>query len=329
MLQFLRRSALIGVLSSCTLGLGCSSSTTPETTSEPPQVDKFATSATSANINSRADAQTYVLRCRGKVLEPGGLRKGTHIYASGSDITDADLHIFNYIDDLTDLSLGDNPLTGSGLKDLACPRLEALLLFDTLVDDAGLKSLPPLPALKRLFLKNSKITGDSLEHIATYKTLDTLDLSGTAITGESLAALKELTKLYDIDVSRTELDRKGLENLATVPALAIFNLSATKIAGDDLAALANKADLFNVTANQTQIDDRSVEALAAGSAQESLKVLKLRGTKITSQCVPALRRFKKLFTLDVRDTALTENDLDTLRSSFERLSLNQPDPLNE
>lgn len=256
---------------------------------------------------SRAEAEAY-LEAIGvtRILGPRGFRKGTHIYASGTGIRDTDRHVFRHFEDLTDLSLGHNALTGSGLKDLQCPSLEALLLFETQVDDNGFQNLPVLPKLKRLFMARSMITGRSLEHVAKMTRLDTLDLDGTGVSDESLQHLTSLTELHSINLRRTAITDAGVRWLAACPALDVVNLRETQITDEGVAVVAQLPKLMNLNLTGTAMTDAAIEKLA-DSAAGSLNVLRLRGTAIGPDCIPALARLENLTTLDVRDTRLTLN----------------------
>ncbi|MEJ7594756.1 MAG: hypothetical protein WKF77_24780 [Planctomycetaceae bacterium] len=244
------------------------------------------------------------------------------IHASDTRIQDKDLKVFANFPEVTTISLGKTSIDGSGLKDLNCPQLESLLLFESQISDDTLKQLPVLPKLGRLSLADTNIDGSCLEHVAKFSEIDTLDLAGTKVTDESLAFLSSLKKLKRLDLRGTPITDVGIKHLLNCPELYVVNLSDTGVTDEGAIALTSAFELFRIDLDGTSVSDKLVESLVETSS-DSLRILRLRSTKITSVSAPLFGQLEAMTMLDVRDTTIPYGDVAYLEDSL--LKLNQPE----
>jgi Leucine-rich repeat (LRR) protein len=182
--------------------------------------------------------------------------------------------------------------------------------------------LPVLPKLARLWLADTNIDGSCLEHISMFSEIDTLDLAGTKVTDESLVFLSALKKLKRLDLRGTPITDAGVKHLLNCPKLYVVNFSDTGVTDEGAIALTSAFELFRIDLDGTSISDKLVESLVETS-WESLRILRLRNTKVTSAIAPLFGRLEAMTTLDVRDTAIPYEEVAYLEDSL--LNLNQPE----
>jgi len=248
----------------------------------------------------------------------------TFVYASASNIRDEHLKLFAKMPELKTLSLGKTAITGSGLKDLNCPKLQSLLLFETQVTDAGVRELPPMPGLETLSLAGTPIDGSCLEHIAKYITLTALELQQTKISDASLAPLEALKVLSRLELRNTAITDDGLEYLLNCPKLYTVDLANTQVTDTGAIALTAKVQLFKLNLNGTGVTDEFIRSLV-GQGSEELRMLHLKGTRLTVASAELFGQLSKLRQLDVRETGISDDDLAYLPDALESLQkLNEP-----
>ena len=90
------------------------------------------------------------------------------------------------------------------------PQLERLYLRNTDVGDEGLEHLHKLRHLKHLYLSFTQITDKSAETLAGFENLEMLRLVGTPITDAGLIRLQGLKHLRELDVRGTRVTSAGL-----------------------------------------------------------------------------------------------------------------------
>lgn len=91
------------------------------------------------------------------------LRECSHITLAGTRVTDAGLAELRLSSALRELNLRQTPVGNDGVRALAgTANLETLNIYGTAVDDALVSDLPQWPVLKRLFIGDTRLSGDSL-----------------------------------------------------------------------------------------------------------------------------------------------------------------------
>lgn len=101
-----------------------------------------------------------------------------------------------------------------GLEQLSqIPKLDALVLADTMVGDEDLKLLCELKKLRSLDLAGTEISDQGLSHLAPLVGLHDLSLEDTKITDEGLEYLLALKKLRRLSLRGTRVTGPGLNKL--------------------------------------------------------------------------------------------------------------------
>ena len=123
------------------------------------------------------------------------------------------LHAFGYI-----LLIGQN-VTDDGIAALlAVPTVQKLNLLRVShcgVGDETVRHAAALPALKALYMNDTKVTDAGVKHLLTRAdTLDALRLANTAVTDNAIPDLKQLSLLTVLDLKGTKVSEKGARELA-------------------------------------------------------------------------------------------------------------------
>lgn len=128
------------------------------------------------------------------------------------------------------------PITGTGLAPLAGQEVTGFVLDQTSLSDEGLATIGKVTDLRDLSLRETKVTGTGMRHLASMRTLSKVDLSGCPLTREGLAALAQL-RLFQLNVTKTPLTDADLmlfENCDTITRLIV---SETKVTPNGVKAL--------------------------------------------------------------------------------------------
>lgn len=89
-----------------------------------------------------------------------------------------------------------------------------------------LASLPPLPRLEALDLRDTELVDGDLQYIARLSRLKSLNLSGIFITGAALADLTPLETLEELTIDARSVDSAGLSALAELKGLKKLHIDS-------------------------------------------------------------------------------------------------------
>lgn len=117
------------------------------------------------------------------------------------------------------------------------PRLQALFIVGSSVDDGGLAHLKGATELAALELPGASITDAGLANLERLNKLVWLDLSGTPITDAGLEHLKRLSNLSGQVLSGTEVTDAGLAHLSGLTKLSALLLHGTRVSADGIKEL--------------------------------------------------------------------------------------------
>jgi Leucine-rich repeat (LRR) protein len=250
---------------------------------------------------------------------------------------EASLLIRAFDPQIEQLSLTGDKLTDRAVRELATlPKLKKLSLEGANeITDAGMEALARLPHLEELHLTSPHLTDRSFRIFAESRTLRSLHLESEHFTEncfKPLAGKNYLDLLTPaaarngvglrhlaaaLDPNRTSLELRGwdladgdLEVLYRFRKLTSLNLPSEQILGHGLAALGDlKLDFFEVPAAAR--NDLGLQHFARVS-QPEITQLELRGWKITDASLAQLQRFRKLRTLNLDETGITDEGVAAL-----------------
>lgn len=211
---------------------------------------------------------------------------------------------------------GANPdlekLAAAGdMRDLFAPHREFVSVH--LNSASGVARLLPklaaLPEVERLFLSQSDVADDDLEHLRSLPKLRALWLDQTRITDQGLPALAALPHLATLSLDGTKVTGHGLKSLAALPDLQQLFLDRTPIDNAGLAHLAAFPRLFDLSLNETNVGN---EGLAHLSDCQGLQSIRLNATLVNDAGLAHLARLAKLSVLDLGDTSVGDEGLGQL-----------------
>jgi hypothetical protein len=96
---------------------------------------------------------------------------------------------------------------------LELDTVEEIALSGTAITDRGLRSLPPLPQLKVLWLNETRITDTGLIALAKFPQLQSLALNQTAVSDTAVDTLANLRTLKLVNLYETRITATGSRRL--------------------------------------------------------------------------------------------------------------------
>src|SRR5262249_11005990 len=149
------------------------------------------------------------------------------------------------------LDVSHSQIKGPGLHALRYCKLRELNLSNTLLDDAGMKSVSEIGHhLQCLKLAYKKITDVGLEELKKYRPIVILDASNTRITGASLRSIP--LSIRTLNLHGTDVCDQALARIADMPELADLDVGETKITDDSVSHFKEMAETQNRSYNRRQ-----------------------------------------------------------------------------
>jgi Leucine-rich repeat (LRR) protein len=140
----------------------------------------------------------------------------------------------------------------------ALPKLEWLEIGGGNVTRSGIANLKNCPALRRLYLHDIDLGGDSLGWLADLKNLEALSLQRTKIDGTMLKSLKT-SDIAVLNLSGNPITDEDLDQIASIKGLEVLALADTKVSGEGIAKLEgmprlNELNLMNCAIHDTDLE---------------------------------------------------------------------------
>ena len=154
-------------------------------------------------------------------------------------------------------------------------------------------------------LNHRAVVDADLARLEVLVDLESICLVDTRLRGEGLQSLSKLPRLKFLHVGGSQFDAQHLKIVASFPALKQLALIGPSITSDSLAAI-EKLPLTYLAIRDSAIDDKACASIATLS---DLQLLNLWRSKITGAGLEQLAPLKKLLTLYVDDTAITDDYL--------------------
>ncbi|MCC6538320.1 MAG: hypothetical protein IT162_12260 [Bryobacterales bacterium] len=210
------------------------------------------------------------------------------------------------------LVLDNTYVEGGGLPTLRA--LEELDLLGAPVNDEGLEAIAKsAPALRRLHLGETDVTGPGLDVLASLPRLAHLDLAATDVGNEGLRQLAKVSSLRFLRLRETRLTQSGLAYLAPLAAtLEVLDLGRNTISSEGLAHVAKLTALRTLVLEYAEMDDENFKALAALTG---LRELNLDSTHITDASVAQLAGYASLERLNLYHTFVSAEGVARLRQA--------------
>jgi hypothetical protein len=240
-------------------------------------------------------------------------------------VTDSDLPRLAALPHLERLDLSLTRITDHGMQKLkSAPGIVELnLYYAEQITDEGMAAVKEWKRLKRLNLRGTKVTDNTLEHISGILTLEALDAGFAQVTDVGLDRLTTLVNLKELSIGGNKLTDAGLQALRHLTALrsldlsgmqrtdsGLWSVSLTELGVNTIAALK---EIRELRLNAMPVSARWIEKL---KGLTKLERLYLQGCKrLGDDAVPVLAAFPALAVLDVKGSAITEAGVERLKQA--------------
>jgi Leucine-rich repeat (LRR) protein len=184
----------------------------------------------------------------------------------------------------TTLSAPNATVTDEDLGRLAgLDKLEALLLDDVKITDAGLAHLAGLTAITRLHVADetsghAAVGDDGIQALGGLTNLEELGLPSRNATDAAAETLATLTKLKMLNLGVTQMTDAGVERLATLPDLEFLRLGGSQLTDKSMEHFAKMTKLRKLLIHDAPFTDAGLPHLVA---LENIESLYINGTRIT------------------------------------------------
>lgn len=207
------------------------------------------------------------------------------------------------------------------------------------VTNDGLAVFQELPQLRVLMMQDAANVDDGgMEHLAGLNSLSNLDMTGTSIEDPGLAALSG-KKLKDLRLRNTLVEGIGFDQLeSSYDTLTYLDLNESFANDDGLAKVAPFKNLETLLVWQTDVTDAGLAVVgelpklnklqlkALGDVTDAgmdhvakatmLVDLDLSESGVTDEGLAKLHGLKNLTTLNVANTAITEDGIDAIKEAI-------------
>jgi len=273
-------------------------------------------------------------------LDAAGRVTGVDLRATW--VTDTDLRKLAQLPHLIRLDLSLTHVTDQGMQELRnAPGIVDLdLRFAEYVTDEGLAAIKEWKKLRRLNVRGTKISDNSLDHISGITTIESLDIGSAMVTDSGLDRLSSLPNLKELTMGGNEVGDAGLQALRQLPGLTYLDLSGRqgtdsniwtiRMSDQGLEAVLTLKELRELRFGCTTLGvGRERELFATVDpmrvtqlwiekmkALTKLERLKLQGCgRVDDDAMKVLATFPLLEEIDLKGTAVTEKGVAILRAT--------------
>jgi internalin A len=200
------------------------------------------------------------------------------------------------------------------------PELETFVLsrpVQTYIpfDDTVVKAIQPLPQLKELRIRQTRVGGAALASFS----LKRLDLNyDRTFNDVGLGSLKSMTGLTTLYLRGTSVTDAGIKNLSGLTNLTDLDLADVGISDAGLAELAGLTKLRRLNLQASNVTDAGLDTLAGVTGLEELSLYR---TRVTNAGLAKLTNLKELRAVDLRYSRATASGVHELVASLPKLDV--------
>jgi hypothetical protein len=176
----------------------------------------------------------------------------------------------------------------------------------------AMKKLP----MHFLNFRRTGITDDAVTDLAGMKRLTMLDIAGTSITDQAMSAIREMPDLKRIDLTDTDVTEDGISQLDDHPLLRHMDLDGDVLTDETVTHLNAMPGLRSLGLKGVNSDQ-----LNRLGGLKNLEALSLTGT--TNESLPFLLQLRQLKYLDLVDSGLSPDSVETIRMTLPNLTIGQ------
>lgn len=190
---------------------------------------------------------------------------------------------------------------------------------DSMVGDQDIKDLTEKHSIEQLYLKRADITGKGIGYLKN-EPIKNLRLQFMVLTPAILEEISKLDKIKDLCVYFTEsINDKTILHLTGPRKLVYLNLAVTEIGDRGLAHVATSfPHLESICILRCEnLTDRSWKSIGK---IKSLKSISAYGVDFGAQAVNSIQRLKRLTSLEIGGSSITDNTILKLSKSVNSLN---------
>lgn len=196
----------------------------------------------------------------------------------------------------------------------AIKNVKTVDLSTTQLSDQSLKLLTDCPDIEFLRLDSTNVTDSGMEFVLEAKTLRRIWINESRISGEGLAALAKLPRLSEL-----KLDGRQCAELCRLNGMPkIRSLILTNTQDYHLEEIGRLESLRTLVLTDTNITDASVPFIERLSG---LEILNLDGTSISDQSIPNLAQLENLEWLSIAQTKVSSKGIQSMRRQMRGCSI--------
>ncbi len=181
------------------------------------------------------------------------------IEAADGQLSDPAMRLLPGLSKLEWLEIGGGKVTPSGVANLKqCTALKRLYIHDIKLDGDSLDWLANLMHLEALSLQRTGITGKFLINLKANETLTVLNLSGNPIVNDDLVEIAGLKNLEVLALANTKINAGGMARLEGMKRLNELNLTNCPVSNDDVYSFLTMPNLRIVYAEGCNIGDMEI-----------------------------------------------------------------------
>lgn len=230
-------------------------------------------------------------------------------------VTDNGLKFVAQLPSLNYLTLRDCKVTDRGLSYLKGRNLYSLILDGTLATDNCISTIAVMRNMRNLtFNRCLNISNVAAKAISQLQMMEFLGLEGTHVNDQGCVWLAKLPVLKQLEFGKNSVTAAGIRSLSRLPSLERLNVHSCHLNNDSLPYFSKFAKLNHLTLSWNGFDDAGLAGFAA--SQPKIEWVEMRGCwAITDAGIPSLYAIKKLKKLDLRDTKVSAECLNALRKA--------------
>jgi hypothetical protein len=181
------------------------------------------------------------------------------IEAAGGELSDEAMRLLPSLSKLEWLEIGGGKVTPSGVANLkGCAALKRLYIHDINLDGNSLDWLANLKQLEALSLQRTGITGNFLKNLKAIDTITVLNISGNPIINDDLAQIAVLKNLEVLALANTKISATGMAKLEGMKRLNELNLMNCPVSNEDVLSFLTMPNLRIVYAEGCNISDMEI-----------------------------------------------------------------------
>jgi Leucine-rich repeat (LRR) protein len=140
------------------------------------------------------------------------------------------------------------------------------------INDEAMRYLPAFPGLEWLEIGGGSVTRSGLANLKSCRALRRLYVHDIDLSGDSLSWLSSLTNLEALSLQHTGIDGKALKNLKA-PSLVVLNLSGDRINDDDMDQIVQNKGLEVLGLADTQVGGPGIAKLEGMARLNELNLM--------------------------------------------------------